>query len=80
MSFRLVSASSVLDRLQAWGDPPVVNPLKRNERAQPAPAPAKHSRALFVGVVIFTLAALSAIVFAWLLNATPGTGFIYAQF
>jgi hypothetical protein len=81
MSPRPVSASSILDGLQAWGDQPVVNPVKLKEGVRPAPArDVPQSPARFAGLVLCALAALTAILFFWLLSASGVAQFIYAQF
>lgn len=79
MSSRPVSASSVLDWLQASGDQPVVNPVKLKDTVSPARS-APQGPARFAGLMLCAFAALTAILFVWLLSIAGGAGFIYAQF
>ena len=79
MSSRRVSVSSVLDRLEAWGEPPVVNPVRRPDAHGPA-REAPPSPAQFVLLVVCAFVALTAIVFVGFLNTAGVAGFIYAQF
>ncbi len=96
MSSRRVSLSSVLDRLEGWGEPPVVNPVRSKDRVTPGPevaraeaapgetpgpaAASRQSVAQLVGLAICAFIALSAILVVWLLTTSASTGFIYAQF
>ncbi len=81
MSSRRASLSSVLDRLQAWGDPPVVNPVRASARVTPPKPPeGPRSPARLAGLALWTFLALTAILVVWLVTTSAGTGFIYAQF
>ena len=79
MSSRRVSVSSVLDRLEAWGEPPVVNPVRHADPSPPtgeaSPGPGR-----FVGLMACAFVALAAILFVWFVNTAGVAGFIYAQF
>lgn len=81
MSFRRVSVSNVLDRLQAWGEQPVVNPVKPGSRVPAAAAPSEpQDGAHLAGLVLYAFGALAAIFGVWLLTTSASVGFIYAQF
>ncbi len=79
MSFGPVSISSVLDRLQSWGDAPVVNPVKGRGRARLSPPTTPETRAHPIAFAVVTFVALAAILIVSLLT-TSTSGFIYAQF
>lgn len=81
MSSKPATASALLDALEAWGDEPVVAPVKLVDGRLPEVPASRFSggwRPLAYGVATFF--GLWAIALAWIWWGGGGPNFIYAEF
>jgi hypothetical protein len=81
MSLKRVSVSRTLDDLQAWGDQPVVNPVKLVDGRLPEVVEQRWDQPRWsVPLALLAVAMLAAILVAWFTASTGGPGFIYENF
>lgn len=81
MSLKRASVSHILDALQAWGEQPVVNPVKLVDGRLPVlPDQPWDQPRWFLPLTLITLAMLAAVLVAWLTASAGGPGFIYENF